>query len=88
METLFSNISISHYQKPKAPNGEFNATVNLIEEAGLFQGNYKRGYWSKKVKQSGISFLEMERLLKDIEGMDSKYNKGGFLTNKLSINKK
>lgn len=72
----------------KAPPHELSATVNLIEEADMFTSKYNRGYWLGKVKRANVSYGEMFSIIKDIRGMDSKYNKGGRLTNLLTLKAK
>ena len=72
-----------HPKKKPAPH-ELSATVNEIEKAGLFTSKYGRPYWLGKVSRAGVSFGEMEGILKDIAGMGGKYNKGGRLTNLLT----
>lgn len=67
----------------KAPH-ELSAITNEIERVIGFTPRYNRGYWLKKCK--GKSFGEIMGLLKQAEGMDKKYNKGGFITNALKEN--
>ena len=69
---------------PKAPPHEISATANLIEEAGLFSKKYGRTYWMGKIKRAGVTHNEMIGILKEINGMDPKYSKGGRLTNILT----
>lgn len=71
-------------QKKKPPSHELAATVNLIEQAGLFTKKYGYTYWLGKTKRSGVDFNEMIGILKEVQGMDAKYSKGGRLTNILT----
>jgi len=66
----------------KSPH-ELSATVQLLKDEGLVKGRYGFGYWLALVKKSKTSYTEMIGILKSLEGMDKKYNKGGVLTNKL-----
>lgn len=72
----------------KAPPHKLAATVDLINEAGLFTVKYGYKYWLGKVKRSGVDYIEMVSVLKEIQGMKEKYNKGGRLTNILTIKAK
>ena len=65
------------------PPHELSATVELIKNEIPFTKSYGWGYWLKLVKKSNVSYTEMIGILKSLEGMDKKYNKGGVLTNKL-----
>lgn len=77
-------INKENQSKKKPAPHEKAATVNLIEEAGLFTKKYGYTYWLGKVKRSGVSHNEMIGILKNIAGMDAKYSKGGRLTNLLT----
>jgi hypothetical protein len=90
MESISKIISIkSEEKKTKKPAPhEIGETSNLIEEAGLFTAKYNRVYWMGKVKRAGIGFNEMIGILKEINNMDPKYNKGGRLTNLLTARAK
>jgi len=71
----------------KKPPHEKAATVDEIQKVLGFSYNDKYGYvyWLRKVR--GRNYNEVMGMLKQIEGVDKKYNKGGLLTNMLS-NKK
>jgi len=62
---------------------ELSASVELIKDKGLITGRYTWKYWSKKVKDSGVSFNKMQWLLKEMDKLPDKYSKGGWLTNQL-----
>lgn len=70
--------------KTKKPPHQHAATVDLIVEAGLTTKKYNYKYWLGKIHSAGIDFNEMVGILKEIRGMDPKYNKGGRLTNLLT----
>lgn len=72
----------------KVPPHELSATVELIQKAGLFTKKYAWGYWLGKVKRANVGYSEMIGILKEIRGMDPKYNKGGRLTNLLTAKQK
>ena len=72
----------------KVPPHEFAATVDLIVEAGLTNAKYNYKYWLGKVCKAKIAYSEMIGILKEVQGMDSKYNKGGRLTNLLTAKAK
>ena len=71
-------------KREKAPPHEISATANLVEEVGLFTKSYSRTYWMGKIKRAKVSYIEMVGILKEIQSMDPKYNKGGRLTNLLT----
>lgn len=79
-------------EKKKAPHPLF-ACYELIKEAGFSQGRYGEGYWlrtlskyaQKKGKAPEALYTELIGTLKEIKSADSKYNKGGMLTNKLKV---
>lgn len=83
-----SDLLGKRFEKPeskvKPPPHEISATANLIEEAGLFSKKYGRTYWMGKIKRAGIGYNDMIGVLKEINGMDAKYSKGGRLTNVLT----
>lgn len=74
--------------KVKPAPHELSATVKLIEDEGLFTDKYGWGYWLGKVKKAQVSYGEMFAILKDIRNMEAKYNKGGRLTNLLTLKAK
>lgn len=81
-EEYLKNRQASQKQKPASH--QLAATVNLIKEAGLFTPKYGYKYWLGKTKRAGVDFNEMIGILKEVRGMDAKYNKGGRLTNVLT----
>lgn len=70
-------------KKEKAPPHELSAVVDEIQKVLGFKTNDKYGYkyWLSKAK--GISYNQILGILKEIQGVDAKYNKGGLLTNKI-----
>lgn len=68
----------------KKPPHELAAIVDEINNAGLVTKKYGYTYWLGKVKRAGIGFGDIHGILKEIRGMDSKYSKGGRLTNVLT----
>jgi len=78
-----NNLVLKPFIIKRPPPHEISATSDLIEKAGLFKGRYKRGYWLRLIKKSGISYGGMMCLIKEMYSMDEKYNRGGWLTNKL-----
>lgn len=71
----------------KPPPHELAASVDEIIKVVGITPKYGYKYWLGKVKRSNKQYTEILGILKDIQRMDSKYNKGGRLTNILS-NKK
>nr|AKH47990.1 hypothetical protein [uncultured marine virus] len=84
MDKLFKDVEVK--RDDKAPNGEFNATVNLVGEEVGFTDRFGRGYWSKVIKVSGVSYNGMLGILKELKDLPAKYPKGAVLTNKLKKN--
>lgn len=78
------NVEERRTKKTRAAPHEHAATVDLIVEAGLTSKKYNYKYWLGKIHSAGVDFNEMVGILKEIRGMDPKYNKGGRLTNILS----
>ncbi len=76
--------AITKDPKKKKPPHEKSATVDLIETAGILSKKYGYTYWLGKVKQGGVTYTDMVGILKEVQGMDTKYNKGGRLTNVLT----
>lgn len=67
------------------PPHELAATVNLIKDAGLLsEPTYGYTFWLGKVKRAGVAYNDMVGMLKNIQGMNGKYNKGGTLNNQLT----
>ena len=75
----FKNPSTS----PKTAPHELSASVQYIRDKIGFTKAYGGGYWSKRIKNSGKSFFSIKALVDTARGLDSKYNRGGFLSNKL-----
>jgi len=72
----------------KKPPHELSASVDLIVELVGLSKKYNYGYWLRTVKNSKQSYADVFALVKEAKTVDSKYNKGGFITNKLKGNKK
>lgn len=70
--------------KKKKPPHEKSATVDLIQNAGLVTKTYGYTYWLSKVKRAGVTYNDILGIIKEVQGMDAKYNKGGRLTNLLT----
>ena len=68
----------------KVPRHEIAASVDEIVALVGVDKTYNYGYWLRKVKQSGMCFPEILGVLKEARDLPDKYNKGGFITNKLS----
>ena len=73
--------------KPKevsdAPH-ELSASVNYIKEHLGFKGQYDGGYWLRKIKESGKTEYQVRKLVDHAMTLDeTKYNRGGYLTNQL-----
>ena len=83
-------LDLSKYDekfKGKKPPHQLSATVDLlIEEIGTDK-RYGYGYWLKKVKQSGLSYGDMEGIIKTARGLPKKYNSKGFIINKICLRK-
>lgn len=76
-------------KKPKPPPHELAASVNeVISFLGESLGESKKypyKYWLNKVKKSGKSYGDIMVIIKKAQGLDKKYNKGGFISNQLKI---
>lgn len=71
--------------KEAPPPHELAAAVNLIRDANLFsEPTYGYTFWLGKVKRAGVSYSDMVGILKNIQSMNGKYNKGGTLNNQLT----
>ncbi len=84
MENPFKNHKITLEIKDKAPPHEIAATVNEIVALVGITPKYGYNYWLGKVKRSGVRYTEIFGILKEVQNMDSKYSKGGRITNILS----
>jgi hypothetical protein len=84
----------ANVKKQKPPPHPLSACSELIREAGIYKNEdkkYGRTYWlgvlsrhcKKKNKAPESMYTELLGLLKEASGMDGKYSKGGWLTNKL-----
>lgn len=66
-------------EKKKETPHEKAAIVNEIIALVGESKKYNYGYWLRMI--GAISFSEMQGILKQVQGADAKYNKGGMLTN-------
>lgn len=48
-----------------------------------FTKQYNRGFWLRAISRSGVTYNELCGLLKEANAMDSKYNRAGWLYNKM-----
>jgi len=70
-------------RKKKGAPHELSASVGYIKEKIGFTKQYGRGYWSKKVKESGKSYFNVKEIIDEAASLPGKYNRGGYITNKL-----
>ena len=68
----------------KAPSHWLADIVNQIIELVGENKKYSYGFWLAKIKRSGKSWGDCMQIIKKAKGLDSKYNKGGFINNSLS----
>ncbi len=78
---LTTNYKIKQVKQKKPPNHETAAAVEEIIKAVGDHKIYNFGFWLRKVKSAGKSYTDILAILKDLEGLPSKYNKGATLTN-------
>lgn len=69
-------------KKSKAPH-ELASIVDQIGEVTEFTKKYSYEFWLRKVKRSKLNYNEILNLVENAKKMDSKYNKGGWLNNKI-----
>jgi len=69
-------------QNTNAPH-ELADSVNYIIAAVGSTKRYNYGYWLSKVKRKGLTFFQVKQLVDKANGLDGKYNKGGFLSNQM-----
>lgn len=67
--------------KQKIPPHEQAAKVDEIIKIVGLNKIYNYAYWLRKVKNT--SYGDILSICKEAEGLNEKYNKGGFITNKL-----
>ncbi len=79
MNELFSDRPA--LQKAKKPGNELYETVQEIIKVVGLTPKYGIGYWYGLVKRSKVSYSEIVGVLKEVEKADSKYSKGGMITN-------
>lgn len=82
MEKIKNYININLSKKRK-PSHELAMSVQEIIDVVGESKKYGFGYWLGIVKRSKKSYTEIMGILKELEGLPSKYNKGAVLTNKL-----
>lgn len=80
MQSLFDILKEKQVAKKKGPSHELAATVQEIIDLVGATKKYGFGYWLGVVKRSGISFSEMQGILKEVRNADAKYPKGALLT--------
>ncbi len=82
MENITKTIKNYKLNKvKKAPNSEIASSVEEILNTVGTHKIYNFGFWLRKIKTSGKSYTEILSILKDLEKLPSKYNKGATLTN-------
>jgi len=69
--------------KKRTPNHELAMSVQTILDIVGVSKKYGFGYWLGVVKRSKKGYTEIIGILKELDGLPSKYNKGATLTNKL-----
>ena len=79
---ISSLLQQSIFEKTDAPH-EIADAVNYIKKHIGFSGRYKYGYWLGKVKKSGFGKHRITKLVEEAMALDPKYNRGGWLTNRL-----
>lgn len=73
---------LNKYQtKQKGPAHEQAAKVDEIIKVVGKNDRYPYGFWLRKVKK--FSYGQILAMCKEASNLNSKYSKGGFLTNKL-----
>lgn len=70
------------FQKEKPPPHEKAAIVNEILSIVGKHKVYNYGYWLRQI--GDISFGRALDIIKEASQLDSKYNKGGYITNKFA----
>ena len=69
-------------QENDAPH-DLSAIVNKIIEVAGESKKYGYGYWLRKVKTSKLGYNQILDLVDKARDIDDKYNKGGFLSNRI-----
>lgn len=62
---------------------ELADSVDYIKKNIGFTGRYGYGYWLKKLKSKGWTYHQTKHWVDKAMALDSKYSKGGFLSNQL-----
>lgn len=78
------NISelVNNYKtKQNPPAHEKAASVVEILKVVPETNEYNFGYWLKKIGQ--VKYGTVLAIMKDAKNLDKKYNKGGYVTNRL-----
>lgn len=73
----------SNKTNKKIPPHEKAASVNEIIKVVRESKTYDYGYWLRKIGTA--SYSNVLDILKEAQGLDKKYNLGGFITNKLKV---
>lgn len=80
-----SNSILARYEQSKekdmSPKHERAASVNAILELVSPTKTYDYKYWLVKV--GNATYSQVLDILKEARGLESKYSKGGYITNKL-----
>lgn len=83
MEKIGNFINFTALNKQNSPH-ELSTSVDEILRVVGKSMKYGYTYWLGKVKRSGLEFTRILEITKEVERMDSKYNKGGRITNILT----
>lgn len=65
----------------KKPKHQTAASVDEIIKIVGESKQYDYGYWLRKVKN--VSYAKVLQICKEASNLDKKYNRGGYITNKL-----
>ena len=69
-------------EKTTAPH-ELSDSVNYIKKHIGVSEAYNEGYWLKKIHDKGLTYHQVVVLVDKARSLDSRYSKGGFLTNQM-----
>lgn len=88
MEGIKALLGTKVFENKKVSTHKISASVDLIVQVVGISQKYPYKYWLGKVKRSKKYYSEILGIVKKAKEMDSKYNKGGFITNQLTNRKK
>lgn len=77
---------LSSFLRDIKPIKNYNATFELATEILRVAGDHKRyniKFWLKKISTSKLPESEIWKLVAKAETLDKKYNRGGFIINRL-----